>query len=547
MNRQSKQPPVTSLSLLKKTMLAQRGWNKSELTPPALNQIDWSQAKFSSQQLQKAIKLIAQMRQEKKKVLIYGDYDVDGQTATSIMWLGLRTYGLSSAPFIPDRFKHGYGMSKLALKEIFAREKPDLIITVDNGISAKQALDFCHQKQIPVIVSDHHQLSDAKIKATALIHSTALSGAAVAWYLIYQLLLADNHPKALPMASELLDLVCLGTIVDQVPQQGLCRQLCRLGLLQLRRSQRCGLQALAASANCTLSRANGTDLGFILGPRINAVGRLTGGLDALRLLCSQKKPYVDKLADTLSSINKQRQELTKQMYQQALSQIEIKNLPALLLVADKNFHEGIIGLLASKLSEQFARPAIAIAWGDKIAKASCRSVGKFNITTYLSQFSSRLLGFGGHCLAAGFSCQAQLLPQLSRDLVAQAQAYLPDILAAQTPIFLPTSIAVFSHPQLSDLLDEFEPTGMNNEALRVSTIGKVAAVSLLGQQKNHLKVILTKGGQQLEVLFWQIDQRHLPLPLIGETITVAGHLEVNYFRNTKKVQMIGECWHSQTA
>ena len=109
-----------------------------------------------------------------------------------------------------------------------------------------------------------------------------------------------------------------------------------------------------------------------------------------------------------------------------------------MLVADKNFHEGIIGLLASKLSEQFARPAIAIAWGDKIAKASCRSVGKFNITTYLSQFSSRLLGFGGHCLAAGFSCQAQLLPQLSRDLVARAQAYLPDILAAQTPIFLPT-------------------------------------------------------------------------------------------------------------
>ena len=156
-------------------MLAQRGWSESELTPPVLNQIDWSQAKFNPQQLQKAIKLIAQMRQEKKKVLIYGDYDVDGQTATSIMWLGLRAYGLLSTPFIPDRFKHGYGMSKLALEEIFSQEKPDLIITVDNGISAKQALDFCHQKQIPVIVSDHHQLSDAKIKAAALIHSRSRS------------------------------------------------------------------------------------------------------------------------------------------------------------------------------------------------------------------------------------------------------------------------------------------------------------------------------------------------------------------------------------
>lgn len=543
--RQIQQTPITSLALLKQAMLAQRCWSESELSVPQLSQLDYYQAGFAERQLQKAIRLIAQVRQNQQKVLIYGDYDVDGQTATSIMWLGLCAYGLLATPFIPDRFKHGYGMSELALKEIFAREKPDLIITVDNGVSAKSALDFCQQNQVPVIITDHHQLSSAKIKTAALIHSTALSGAAVAWYLVYQLLLSDNNSQTIPIVSELLDLVCLGTIVDQIPQKGICRQLCRLGLLQLRQEKRCGLKALAARANCDLSRASGKDLGFILGPRINAVGRLTGGLDALRLLCSQNYRYTTKLASVLNSINCRRQELTEQMYIQALAQIEQKKLPALLLVASENFHEGIIGLLASKLSEQFARPAIAISLGDKIAKASCRSVGKFNITNYLSEFSTQLLGFGGHCLAAGFSCKKQLLAQLSHDLVVGAQNHLSEILATEQQTFLPTELKVITSPQFIDLLDEFEPTGMGNEALGVVTTGVVKAVNLLGQQQNHLKIILAASGVQLEILFWQINRHNLSPPQIGKTITVEGYLEINYFRQTKKVQMIGKHWSDE--
>ena len=202
-------------------------WDK--ITPSSLG-IDESQ-------LQKAMTRLEKARDSGEQVLIFGDYDVDGNCATAIMWQGLQAFGIHATPFIPNRFTHGYGMSIKALQEIIATQKPDLIITVDNGITAHPALEFCHQQQIDVIVTDHHQPEkDKTLPVVATVHTQKLCGAGVAWYLIYRLLAqAQDLEQAQKVSTENLDLVALATIVDQVPLTNINRTLVKKGITQLQK------------------------------------------------------------------------------------------------------------------------------------------------------------------------------------------------------------------------------------------------------------------------------------------------------------------------
>lgn len=534
--------PINIFTDFKRVLLKQRFWSETELSPPSLNKLPWQKLVVDKKQLRRAIALIVNAQKNHLPVLIFGDYDVDGQTATSIMWLGLRHFGIEAVPFIPDRLRHGYGMSIQALAEIFSKKKPALIITVDNGISAHQALAFCKKKQVKVIITDHHQLGKEPPLADAIIHDTQFSGALLSWYLIWQLLEQTKDEQAIKVASSLLDLACLGTIVDQVPQHGLCRQLCRLGLLKLRTSKRPGLIALANHAQLNLSLTTGRDLGFLLGPRINAIGRLTGGLDGLRLLCSQSTRYTYRLAVKLNSVNQQRQELTATMWETAATQVDETALPALIIVADNSFHEGIIGLLASKLTDKFARPAIVIAQGEKIAKASCRSIGEFDITAFLSQFSLQLLSFGGHCLAAGFSVEITKLPTLIKQMRRQANKHLSAITAIKKTPCLPVTCSLLANPHLLLLLDLFEPTGAGNEEISVMVKGRVSELVLVGKEQNHARLKLSDGSHSLPVMWWNFAKMSMSLPHQGDEITVTATLKVNYFAGKKSLNLIGKSW-----
>jgi single-stranded-DNA-specific exonuclease len=364
-----------------------------------------------------------------------------------------------------------------------------------------------------------------------VVQTTALSGTGVAWFLLTQFLQHQKLPQVASFVTSLLDLVCLATLVDQVPQRGLNRLLVRQGLLQLRRSKRVGLQALAQVANIDLAKVTGQKIGFGLGPRLNAIGRLSDSLDALRLLCTASDKLALKLARTLQAVNSSRQELTATMTALALAQVDEQRLPPLIIVSSEEFHEGIIGLLASKLSEKFSRPAIAIATRTRVCKASCRSLADFNITDFLSLVQTDLLDFGGHALAAGFSVAKDKVATLKKKLLQLAATKInPEKLAVLTPAEAIVALPVLTDPGLERLLAVFEPFGAGNNEPLIQTSGEIISRQLLGDRGQHLKLILRCEQSKLTVLAWNSVLTQDASTSVGRTLTVLGTPKFESYR-----------------
>lgn len=542
---------ITRIDELTQILLANRHWDQDTL------QAQFSWEKFTptalgidKNALQKAIARIERAAQLHERVLIFGDYDVDGNCATAIMWQILQIMGIAATPFIPHRFRHGYGMSIKALEEIIETDKPDLIITVDNGISAQPALAYCRQHGIDVIVADHHQPEQGlDLPVAACVHTVQLCGAGVSWYLGWQLLThTQNALEAQNHAYQLLDLVALATIVDQVPLVGLNRCLVKEGITQLRASQRPGIQALCAASSLKQDHLSVHDIGFSLGPRINAIGRLTNTLEALRLLCTKKQNYACKLAQTLSDVNMSRQELTTQMFALAQTQIDEQQLDKIIIVGSQDFHEGIIGLIASKLTDRYQRPAIVFALSDQLAKGSARSVEGFNITDFIRQFRKELVDAGGHAMAAGLSIAPEKYQSVTTAMRQRANELIRDAQLVPTLLIeAPVAMSVLFHAFLPALLDQLAPFGAGNPELCVSTIGRVKKINHLGHDGQHLRLDLVNDkNQYLNALVWNFPDSGLSEPQIGEIITVAGLLEINEFRGVRRPQLIARDWQPVT-
>lgn len=499
-------------------------------------QITPEQVGIDKLQLEKALTKIIKAEENNQEVVIFGDYDVDGNCATAIMWQGLREIGLTAIPFIPHRLRHGYGIRINALEEIFATKKPDLIVTVDNGITADQALEFCRAQKVPVIVTDHHLRDEkkAKLPATAIIQTTQLCGAGVAWLVIKELWKKANVKNWAEKASELLDLVCLATIADQVPLQGANRQLARAGLEKLRQTKRPGLVELVKISALKQNNLTTDDVGFGLGPKINAIGRLTNTLEALRLLCTTNQKKALELAQVLTKVNGQRQELTGEMIEIALKQIEEKKLAKVILVASDKFHEGIVGLIASKLTEIYARPAVAISLDDKIGKASCRSIEGINITQILRTFREDLIDVGGHEMAAGFSFKRENLELVKKSLAKAASVITDEQLIPKIMGDGEVKIAVLYETELSDFLNQLQPFGTGNLPIVVVVTGKVTSWRYLGNENQHLRLDITdETGKFLTILFWQYEKNKIEIPSKGAKIRVIGELKVDEYQGRK--------------
>lgn len=499
-------------------------------------QITPEQVGIDKLQLEKALAKIIKAEENNQEVVIFGDYDVDGNCATAIMWQGLREIGLTAIPFIPHRLRHGYGIRVNALEEIFATKKPDLIVTVDNGITADQALEFCRAQKVPVIVTDHHLRDEkkAKLPATAIIQTTQLCGAGVAWLVIKELWKKANVKNWAEKASELLDLVCLATIADQVPLQGANRQLARAGLEKLRQTKRPGLTELIKISALKQNNLTTDDVGFGLGPKINAIGRLTNTLEALRLLCTTNQKKALELAQVLTKVNGQRQELTGEMIEIALKQIEEKKLAKVILVASDKFHEGIVGLIASKLTEIYARPAVAISLDDKIGKASCRSIEGINITQILRTFREDLIDVGGHEMAAGFSFKRENLELVKKSLAKAASVITDEQLIPKIMGDGEVKIAVLYETELSDFLNQLQPFGTGNLPIVVVVTGKVTSWRYLGNENQHLRLDITdETGKFLTILFWQYEKNKIEIPSKGAKIRVIGELKVDEYQGRK--------------
>lgn len=487
-------------------------------------------------QLEKALAKIIRAEENNQEVVIFGDYDVDGNCATAIMWQGLREIGLTAIPFIPHRLRHGYGIRVNALEEIFATKKPDLIITVDNGITADAALEFCHAQKVPVIITDHHlrDQKKEKLRATAVVQTTQLCGAGVAWVVIKELWKKTGVKNWGEKTRELLDLVCLATIADQVPLKGVNRQLARAGLEQLRQSQRPGLVELIKISALKQKSLSTDDVGFGLGPKINAIGRLTNTLEALRLLCTTNQKKALELAQVLTKVNGQRQELTGEMIDLALKQVGEKELPKVILVASNKFHEGIVGLIASKLTEIYARPTVAISLDDKIGKASCRSIEGINITQLLRTFREDLIDVGGHEMAAGFSFKRENLELVKKSLQKAAAVITNEQLVPKIIGDGEVKMAILYEKQLSDFLNQLQPFGAGNAPITVVVAGKVISWRYLGNENQHLRLDLAdETGKSLTVLFWQYEKNKIEIPGKGAKIRVIGELKIDEYQGRK--------------
>lgn len=527
---------------LQTILLANRGLEDAVafFQPPHPLELEVEAVGISQEQVTTAIHLIQEAKANDQDILIFGDYDADGVCSTAVLWLALRQIGCRVRPFIPHREKHGYGLSQRALDDIWQEQKPDLLITVDNGIVAHQPVAFLNQEKVTVIITDHHQPEEKLPTAAAIVHTTRLCGTTVAWMLAREVLRAAGEPDTL--AQELLDLAGIGTIADQVPLQHANRAFALYGLRQLRKTQRVGLKALLAQAGIKPADVTTTSVHFGIGPRLNAMGRLEHGLDALRLLCTAKQDKADQLVQKLADTNVRRQELTSELVQHAQSQQASWKDEHIIIVHSESYHDGVIGLVAGKLMEEFSKPAIAISVNGLTAKASARSVPGVNIVELIRQVRHDLLEVGGHPMAAGFSLELSKLETVIAQLNALAKAQVaPELLTPRLEVECLIPPRLVSLPT-TEMLQEFEPFGQGNPQPVVGLAKlKILDVLTMGKDNQHLKLVLATSDEDWETppiyaVGWNMGRLASTLQP-GSLVNVAGCIEVNEWRNKKTVQL----------
>ena len=505
-------------------------------SPPHPLDISLAEVDIDKVQLEIAVKRILEAKENEEEIIVFGDYDADGVCSTAILWQTLHELGCKIIPFIPHRAKHGYGLSAKALDDLLKENQPALIITVDNGIVAHGPAQRVMDEGIDLIITDHHQPEDKLPPALAVVHSTKLSGATVAWMLAREVMKAAGEEMS---QGWQLDLAAIATIADQVPLQDANRSFAKYGLAALRKSNRFGLKALFTQAKQDQQTINSQSVGFGIAPRINAMGRLGHSLDALRLLLTTNKARAEQLAKTLGETNVQRQEMTYEMYGQALSQADEWKQENIIIVHSTDYHPGVVGLIAGRLMERFYKPVIAISVGDGIAKASARSVAGVNIVELIREVRDDLLEVGGHPMAAGFGMEAEKMDQVIERLKKIAKEKIdPELLQPSLEIAAVIPAELINEPTINTVW-EFAPFGQGNqEPILAFKQVEVLQVLTMGADGQHLKVVGkgADGVTPINFLYWRRGALAEKIEA-GDKIDVAGILEINEWRGKKSVQV----------
>lgn len=447
-------------------------------------------------------------------IAVYGDYDVDGVTATALLLHVLGEQGANVQGYIPNRFDEGYGLNCDAL-DYLKSQGVRLVITVDCGIRSVLEAKHAQRLGIDLIISDHHHPGAAMPPAIAVINPKQasdaypdkdLAGVGLA-YKLASALAARSSSSANQAADieHLLDLVALGTVADLAPLVGENRYLVRNGLRYLQKPYRQGVMALIGVSGLTPEQIKASHIGFALGPRLNAAGRLESALDALTLLTTPNVAEAARLAQQLEIQNRERQEITRQIQQSAEKYI-LENDPDALLffAAHPSYNPGVVGLAAARLSETYYRPAIVAHQGDEFTRGSCRSIPEFHITQALDECADLLEHHGGHAAAAGFTVRNENVPELVERLKSIAEQKLSDkdlrqILKADLEISLREL-----KPELLRYLEWLQPTGYGNrQAYFISRDLKPLSVRAIGRDNAHLKFAVTDGWITYDAIAFQ--------------------------------------------
>ncbi|MGF1504528.1 MAG: single-stranded-DNA-specific exonuclease RecJ [Anaerolineae bacterium] len=481
-----------------------------------------------------------------ERIAVYGDFDCDGVTATVLLTEVLQRVGADVQAYIPNRVDEGYGLNTAALRYL-AEDGVDLVITVDCGIRSVEEVAEANASGLDMIVTDHHSIGPELPPALAVINprraednypEKRLSGVGIA-YKMAQALFMEAQRRGIRGIDEWrpedwLDLVAVGTVSDIVSLRGENRDLVQRGLVNLNRPQRPGLQALYSAARVRPGSVDATTIGFVIGPRINAAGRLRSAMLAYDLLTAPDIKRAMPLAEELSALNVERQQKTRDM--QKWAEEHIGGADALMFAADERFEQGIVGLVASRLTEQYYRPSVVVQIGEEESHGSCRSIPEFHITRALEMCDDLLERYGGHAAAAGFTVRTENLSALQDRLSEIAD----DVLAGrdlQATLHIDAQIPlVETGYELVKALQQLEPTGEANRAPLFLTEGvRIHERMRVGREGRHLKMRFTDdNGAWADAIAFRRGEQADSLP---DRIYVVYHLELNEWNGHRRPQL----------
>lgn len=502
--------------------------------------------------MSKAVGRIRFAIQRQELMVIYGDFDADGVTSTALMVEVLEWLGAQVQAYIPHRVDEGYGLNAEALKTLKDRGVK-LIITVDCGIRSVEEAEVAKRLGVDLIITDHHSLGADLPDAHAVINpkrdkppvETMLAGVGVAYKLAEALLNAHYANDKLSSASRepfdldsVLDLVAIGTVADLAPLDRLeNRSLVKGGLRQIRLARRMGLRHLLEASGVPSAKVGAIDIGFSIGPRINAAGRLESAMLAYRLLHSTSEKEASELARSLQELNQQRQSLTREAQERIREQMhtELRDDQPLIFASHANFPQGIIGLVAGKLTEEYFRPSVVLRLGEEESHASCRSIPQFNITHALDECSDLLIRHGGHAQAAGFTIHNHNIPALNERL----QEIATKSLGGQELIPTLHMDAVLDLDRLSeelfDELQQLEPTGHDNHAPLFCVEGvRVGGARRIGRDEQHLRLKLQGRYKNVDAVGFGLGNWLDQLP---SRVDLAFQLEMNEWNGKRTLQL----------
>lgn len=514
--------------------------------------------------MQKAAEAILQAIKDKKKIFIHGDFDVDGITATTILWSYLfRDLGANVMPFIPSRFDEGYGLSDSSIQQII-EQGGQLLITVDCGVKDIELVSK-YKDQIDFIITDHHTLlpsveENSKLKtknskqvgehlisadALAVVHPklggmypfTEISGAMVAWKLVCAI---NEFAEKKIDIRKYIDLAALGTVCDVMPLVDENRIVVAEGLKKIRTECNTGLRALLFAAGISNPGEVQTyHFGYILGPRLNAAGRLEDALDAVRLLSTTSEAKATHYASYLHGLNTQRQDLTQELMIKAEEQVQQQIEDRLFFIIGDDWSEGIVGLIAGNIQKKYNRPTLVATKSKEHIKGSARSFEEFHIANVLKDLSHRLIRHGGHAGAAGFTLSPNELEKFVTELKQKAAELISDD-HLETKIYIDVQTDLDNITlELAEQLQQLEPFGKANEE-PVFGIKDVQIVqhSFIGSQKNHVKLVLKQGSKIVYGIAFNKATEFAPLLSSEKKLfDIAGTIGVNEWNGNKEVQL----------
>ena len=474
-----------------------------------------------------------------EKIAVFGDYDVDGITATCLLSDFLRRHGADVVSYIPGRMEEGYGLNPIAIHQLHG-EGVKLIITVDCGITAIAEAQLCKELGIDLVITDHHECKDTLPEAIAVVdphrpdggypHMT-LSGVGVAFKLASALCGSQEE-----VLEDYADMVCLGTVADVMPLQGENRVFVNRGLKSLQNTRRPGIAALMKESGCAPDGINASSIGFMLAPRINAAGRMGKIELAIELFLTKDAERATYLAKALCDLNKQRQAVESEIYDQAIAMLSQERNPEAIVLAGETWHQGVVGIVASRIAEEYSCPTFLICMDGDHGKASSRSYGGFNLFSALSTLSPLLESYGGHELAAGFTISRSKIDQFRTHICALAKEFYAEVDERTT---LDVDCAVTAE-LLSvggiDSLNVLEPCGngcpkpvLMMERLHVERINMVGG-------GRHMRLRLRQGRYNLGAIYFSATPESASIQP-GDLVDVAFHPQINEFRGERTAQL----------